>query len=821
MASIALLPALAFVCGAGSGLWWDPLPEARSWLLLLLAAASGTWCVARLQSFTLPILLCGFFLAAATVAADARDRELHTSLRALLDRHVGSFAIEDPAPGARHDPLAVRAVLVEDGAAQDDFTLVRTFVTAVRFGGQWHPASGGVTFTVGGSPSLEQIVEWRAGRTMETFATFRRPSRYLNDGVADFERQLALDGTTLFGSIKSGRLVEVRSLGSSMQEIAGGVRLHVRRSIERWVAPHSRVSAAIATAVLIGDRTALPDEVRLRLQAAGTYHVIAISGGNIGILAALVLGALLVCGVTGRVAALATLVALVAYAQIVNGGASVWRATLMAVLFFGARLLDHRTPAWNAVAMAGAAALCARPLDVRDVGFMLTFGATAALLEAGRRTTWLSSHSRAVRWVIASLVASVAVEAALMPVNAWAFSRVTSAGLVLNLVAVPVMGLVQVCAMCVSVLSGVEFIARPAGWIGHLAAVVLVDSARLVEAVPSLTMRVPPPPVLLVLTYYVALGAALWMRGLPRLGSVVVAGAAAAGLVSGQPAGWLAPVRDARSLRVTAFDVGQADATLLEFPNRSTLLVDAGGVPFGSTAFDVGSRVLSPALWARGLRRLDTLVLTHGDPDHIGGAPAIVDDFGPSEVWEGIPVAHHRGLQALLAQAREAHARVEEKFARDAVTIGGARIRVLHPSTPDWERQRVRNDDSVVLEVRYGDVAILLLGDVGAATERAILPQLTPARLRILKVGHHGSRTSTSQELVDAWRPQIAVISCGRGNTFGHPAPEVLRRLESIGAAIYRTDLDGQITIDTNGEEVRVKTYVKERNARNGRLRPR
>ena len=808
MASVALLPALALVCGAASGLWLDPLPEARASLLLLLAAASGTWCVARLHFFTVPILLCGFFLAAATVATDARDRALHTSLRALLDFHVGSFAIEDPEPSVRHDPLAIRALLVEDGAAQDDFTILRALVVAARFGGEWQPANGGVTFTVGGRPSLEQILEWRAGRTIEAFATFRRPTRYLNDGVPDFERQLALDGTTLFGSIKSGQLVEIASTGSFLQEIAGGLRVHVRRSIERWVAPHSSVSAAIATAVLIGDRTALPDEVRLRLQAAGTYHVIAISGGNIGILAALVLGVLLVCGVTGRSAALATVAVLVAYAQIVNGGPSVWRATFMAVLYFGARLLDHRTPAWNAVALAGAVALCARPLDVRDVGFMLTFGATAALLEAGRRTTGLSARSRAVRWVAASLAASVAVEAALLPVNAWAFSRVTSAGLLLNLVAVPMMGLVQICGICVSVLSGVEFIARPAGWIGHLAAVALVDSARLVEAVPSLTMRVPPPPVLLVLTYYVALGAALWTQGLSRLGSVVVAGAAAAGLVSGQPAGWLTPIPDLRSLRVTAFDVGQGDATLLEFPNRSTLLVDAGGVPFGGTAFDVGSRVLSPALWARGLRRLDTLLLTHGDPDHIGGAPAMVDDFAPSEVWQGIPVLHHRRLQALLTQAREANARVEAKFAGDELTIDGVRIRVLHPSPPDWERQRVRNDDSVALEIRYGDVAIVLLGDVGAATERAILPQLTPARVRILKVAHHGSRTSTSQELVDAWRPQMAIISCGRGNTFGHPAPEVLRRLESIGAAIYRTDRDGQITIDTNGTNVQVRTYV-------------
>ena len=302
MASIALLPALALACGAASGLWWDPVPEARALLLVLLAAASVTWCVARLHSFTLPILLCGFFLAGATVSADARDRNFTrpfvrcwiANARELCDRGSGAWG--------QTRSSGVRALLVEDGAPQDDFTILRTLVTAVRFGGEWQPTSGGVTFTVGGRPSLDQIVEWRAGRTIETFATFRRPSRYLNDGVPDFERQLALDGTTLFGSIKSGRLVEVGRRAASCRKLRGDVRLHVRRSIERWVAPHSRVSAAIATAVLIGDRTALPDEVRLRLQAAGTYHVIAISGGNIAhSRRRSCSGALLVCGITGRV----------------------------------------------------------------------------------------------------------------------------------------------------------------------------------------------------------------------------------------------------------------------------------------------------------------------------------------------------------------------------------------------------------------------------------------------------------------------------------------------------------------------------------------
>ena len=140
--------------------------------------------------------------------------------------------------------------------------------------------------------------------------------------------------------------------------------------------------------------------------------------------------------------------------------------------------------------------------------------------------------------------------------------------------------------------------------------------------------------------------------------------------------------------------------------------------------------------------------------------------------------------------------------------LGDARVRVLHPPAPDWERPRVRNDDSVVLEVVHGDVAVLLTGDISTAVERAIAPLLTPARVRILKVAHHGSRSSSSQLLLDSWRPQFALISAGRGNNFGHPSPDVLRRLASIGARVLRTDRDGQITVESDGRDVRVSTFV-------------
>jgi competence protein ComEC len=168
----------------------------------------------------------------------------------------------------------------------------------------------------------------------------------------------------------------------------------------------------------------------------------------------------------------------------------------------------------------------------------------------------------------------------------------------------------------------------------------------------------------------------------------------------------------------------------------------------------------------------------------------------------------HQPTEMLTDAALRRHIDISALRARQHLQMGDVRIRVLNPPAPDWERRRVRNDDSVVMEVVYRDVALLLTGDIGAEVERALIPQLTPARVRILKVAHHGSRTSTSQQLLDAWPPSIALISAGRGNRFGHPTPEVLRRLEQSGAMVLRTDRDGEITIETDGYAIATQTFV-------------
>ena len=294
---------------------------------------------------------------------------------------------------------------------------------------------------------------------------------------------------------------------------------------------------------------------------------------------------------------------------------------------------------------------------------------------------------------------------------------------------------------------------------------------------------------------------------LPRKAAAVTAGALLLWIVVA-PQTRVHASRDG-VLTLTMFDVGQGDSMLVTFPNGRRLVVDAGGS--GGSAFDIGDRVLGPSLRARGVTRLDYLAVTHGDPDHLGGARSLLRDFTPHEVWWGVPVPNHAPATELHVEADRIGAAWRTLQRGDRLDVGGVELVVHHPPPPDWERRRVRNDDSLVIELRYGDVSILLTGDIGRDVEQQLLRTLDLRPKVVLKVAHHGSATSTSRTFLEQVHPVVAVIGVGRANPYGHPVPAVLERLRAIGCAVFRTDQEGQIDVTTDGREVRVETWTGRR----------
>jgi competence protein ComEC len=680
----------------------------------------------------------------------------------------------------------------------------------VRDAAGWQDTRGRVQVLVAGSLAYPFVEEWTAGRRVEAPVMLRRLHVWRNPGGPSPRRQALARGLIVAGTIKSATLIEVAP-GRWWHEAAAAVRGYVRRQTARWIAPIDPVSAAIVTAILIGDRAGLPLATTRRLQAAGTYHVIAISGGNVAVVMLIGIGAARLVFRSFRIGLGATLILVATYGWIVGGDPSVTRAIIAACVYLGCRAAGWSVSALDVLAVVILIALAADPLLVIDVGAWLSFGAVLGIiLGSARIAAFLvallpaarSAHNWTRQAPIALLSATVAVEVALLPVHASIFSRLGFAGLILNFIAIPAMAVVQLAGLALIAVGGWwEHAATGTAWVAHASVQALVRSAALVDVAPWTSWRVPPPPIWSVVAFYAATAGALlrgspwrrWSGAAAALLAVVIA--TAPGLERRSPR--------AKWLRITMLDVGQAEAIAVQFPSGQSLLVDAGGVASG---FDVGERVVVPALWALGVRRLDWLAFTHADLDHAGGTLAVAHILRPREVWEGIPVFRDERRQALREAARASGIGWRRLQAGDTIELGDVAVSVLHPAPPEWERQRVRNDDSLVMRVVYGDVEILLTGDIGGAVEAQLDAAVAPRRVRVLKVAHHGSRTSTSPDFVAGLRPHLAFVSAGRGNLFGHPAREVLARLDGVGATVFRTDRDGAVQLETDGRVVRIET---------------
>lgn len=851
-----MTPLLGFVVslmvGGSLTLWADPPFPLLPFTGILgpgLLVVSGRLAWAGHGRVAMTISLMGAVLCGVTQARVAALMAWHPPGVDLVDLERRSTA---------GTLLFVEGVLRHDaaptpfGASLD--LRVDTIATAHR---RW-TTDMGVRLSVGGTQTLDALPAWTRGRRIRApVSALRRPLPYRNFDVPDAERTLARQRIRMFGSVKSASLVDWQR-GPWWEEAAAAVRGRIRASIRR-MAPDTE-TAAVVIAILIGDRTGLGADEERRLQQAGTYHVIAISGGNV----ALWLGAIAWLPrwrrASVRFGTAVVAIALLLFAMCVDGGASVGRASLVAALWLAARWWDLRTSALQATAGAAALIVLADPLAVDDPGFLLSFGATLALivmsLRVGAAGT-LSTHpaafgpaanwpQRVVRGGVLVFAATCAVELLLVPIGARWFSLVTGVGLVANLIAVPAMGVVQMAGLAVVVLEvcGLERVAMVAAYAAGHAVRVLVGSGMLVDVLPHLVRHVPPPALGLVLSYYACLGSCVlaswpgrdsptvsgqlassprrsWRR--PGVPGVMLTGGTAALLlaimigggsqrVSAAPWRWgvaamvqIAPWPRDSWLVLTMLDVGQGDATVIEFPTRKTWLVDGGGAPVDS-AFDLGARVTAQALWALGQRRIDRVVLTHGHADHGGGLPAVIQRFSPRELLLGAPVLEEPVDRLVLAAAAAQRMRVRQVRSRERLVEGPVSVHVLHPPEPDWQRLQVRNDDSVALWLRYGNVGVLLPGDAGLDVEDAWTAQVSAAPIVALRAGHHGSRSSSGGRLLQHFRPAVLVASAGRGNRFGHPHEDVLRRARLAGATIWRTDIDGAVQMATNGRVLVVRS---------------
>jgi len=417
-------------------------------------------------------------------------------------------------------------------------------------------------------------------------------------------------------------------------------------------------------------------------------------------------------------------------------------------------------------------------------------------------------------------VVSVVLQVGMLPMMARDFHRVTLQGPVVNLLAVPLtgaivpLGFLTLAGAMIWAPAG-HFLAMPLGWLVALQGHAVGWFAGMAHG----SYRIPGPPWWVMAVFFVCgvvVAALLRLekaRARPIWWLAMAGGLAATVVIATYPF----PARALRgNLEVDVLDVGQGDSILVISPKGSTLLIDGGGRFAGfrgqeeAPGPDPGEEAVSAYLWSRGIQRLDAVALTHAHQDHIGGLAAVLENFRVGQLW-----LSRETLTPALAQlkklAAEKQVRVEHELRGQSFDWDGVKMEFLWPEiAPTEVAPAAKNNDSLVMRLRFGERSVLLPGDAEKQAEYAMLDEDAPDELQadILKVGHHGSKNSTMPEFLERVGPRLAIISAGEGNPYGHPAAELLERLEERGIRILRTDEEGEISVVTDGHRISVKCFV-------------
>ncbi len=614
--------------------------------------------------------------------------------------------------------------------------------------------------------------------------------------------------------------------------------------------------AIMQTAMVTGDRTFLSHSLRAGFERTGSFHMLVVSGLHLAIVAGFILLLARKMRIPRVPATLLTIAASFAYALFTGFAAPVQRSLWMVSLYLIGRLVYRDRNALNLIGFAALCLLVGSPRSLFEASFQMTLlavvaiagvaapllnvtlqpyiGATrdlrltaidvklapalaqfrvllrmfAARLQAvgNRRLAWrfFPAVVRFVLRIAEAIVVTVVVELAMALPMAVYFHRLTLLALPVNLFILPLLLVLMPAAL----LTMLALLVWPAVAVvpGAMTALLLHIGVGLVHVFGGLSwsnVRLPTPLPWQAVAFVLLLAAAMMLARMQtrwlRRGAWMALTCAALAAIAPRP---VQHPHDA--LLVEAIDVGQGDSLLLITPEGKTLLVDAGGFGGGPRMtpqqFDIGEEVVSAALWARGIRHLDAVALSHAHSDHMGGMPAVLRNFHPDELWVGTN-PKSAAYDALLDQAAQQQVRVRHFIAGDLVSLGSARIHVLAPSADYRPGAEASNDDSLVLHVAYRATSVLLEGDAEAPVERAMLAE-HGLQSQLLKVAHHGSATSTQPAFLARVAPQCAVISCGLRNRYGHPRIEILNELQVAGVHTSSTDIEGAVCFRLNGQTV-------------------
>lgn len=641
------------------------------------------------------------------------------------------------------------------------------------------------------------------GQNVEIQGDLQRPDGQRNPGGFNYRHYLQVKGVThQLRLAKPDQLAVLAGTGGYWYEraVIAPLRLHLLKRIDLYLA---EPAAGLVKALLLGERQDLDSELVSRFQYLGVVHVLAISGLHVGFILLILVSTLTLLRLSYRQVATGAVLGLFFYLILVDFKAPVMRASLMAALYFGGTLLERKPRSLNVIGAAGVIILLLQPSAVYDVGFQFSFASVAAILlfysGFNRDFPAFGEQSPVERqlnlWIRQPMLVSLAALIGTTPLTWYYYGSIQAGALLSNVLIIPLVAL----GVEISIFFLVSALLM-APWTAGLASLTwfifrFLDGLVLfLSKIPYMTLMTGHPAPLTMIIFITAL-IFLAEPGRRRIGLFLLLLVGLSGFMPGE-----------EKLRVTFADVGQGDGAIIESPGQRVMVIDGGE---NRPGHDNGKMVMAPLLWYNGIHRIHYLVGSHLHNDHIGGFDYLMEHFRVDTLVLPDYETEQGWREKLIARANLKNIPVRLISRGDQLYLDkNLRIYACHPferfeKFVNGSGEEV-NNSSLVLKIQYGENSFLFCGDAEMDAESAQAGFGDFLDIDVLKVGHHGSKTSSTQHWLQQCSPSWAVISVGEFNKFFHPSRQVIRRYREQGANVLRTDYYGAQVFESDGHELRL-----------------
>lgn len=773
-----------------------PLPL---WLLFLWGAAGAfavAWAVYR-QWLVTPYLIMGAVILAGLVRMSAMSalpeqfiahyvQEAPVRIEGIVDTVLGSWA---------EGPEKVRTVYVVD------------VKQVVNLSGRC-AAEGKIRLTVRQAKG-QQLCQ--TGDRIAVKGKIQLPNPGSNPGELDYRTYFLRHG---IGAVMSITGEDMKITGS----VAGyyplrkmyQLRQSLSNAMTRQMGP---TESAMLQGLVFGERTAIPAQIEWNFADTGLVHILSVSGYHVALIAGAIYQMLRLLNCSEVVMAKVTMLCIGGYVLLVGFSPPVLRSAIMALVLWGAVLLLRKKDALQALLVAGWVLLLWDPRQIYDLGFQLSFAATTGLIVLSPGLSGLCGKKMPV-WASTVISATVAATLAVIPMLAGYFQQCSLISLPANILLTYPVSLLIISGMLAALVGSIwaplaYSIIMFNNWLTGL----IIHAANFLAKIPFAAIHLPVFPWWLAIIYYLLLAWVfrlytpcllpdflhIWQNQRKRLFFLGICVVAVGGWY--WYAGW------GQGLVVTFLNVGQGDAAFIRTPHGHSVLIDGGGgLRQDGTGYDAGEKIIMPFLRRAGVRSLDLVILSHGHEDHAGGLRTILQYMPVKGIVSLTDKSTTRQIAELFDICRVRDIPVYQAEQGLNIDIDGVSIAVLAPNGLSGKSEK-ENEASVVFQVSYKAHRFLFTGDLEGAAEQNLLQEEKLAST-VLKVGHHGSSRGTSSAFLRKVKPDFAVISVGAKNSYGHPDRGVLQRLQEQHVQVYRTDQDGAVVFWSDGQRIKVQTYL-------------